>query len=66
MSPLQLYPGDRVRLRKRHPCGSDTWEVLRTGVDVRLKCCGCGRIVLIPRERLRYRLRSAAPPETSS
>jgi len=56
-----LRTGDLVRLRKRHPCGSDTWEVLRTGVDVRLKCRGCGRIILIPREKLLRSLKGGKP-----
>ncbi|MGQ9512243.1 DUF951 domain-containing protein [Thermodesulfitimonas sp.] len=56
-----LRVGDRVRLRKQHPCGSDTWEILRTGVDVRLRCCGCGRIILMPREKLLRNLRGGKP-----
>ncbi|MGO0123478.1 DUF951 domain-containing protein [Desulfothermobacter acidiphilus] len=55
---VKLEVGMRVRLKKPHPCGSDTWEVLRTGVDVRLRCCGCGRVVLWPREKLLRSLRS--------
>lgn len=48
--------GDRVRLRKAHPCGGDVWEVTRTGVDVGLKCLTCGRKVMIPRLRLERRV----------
>ena len=38
-------------MKKTHPCGSDLWEVLRTGMDLRLKCLGCGRMVLLPRRQ---------------
>ena len=41
--------GDIVRLKKKHPCGSETWEVLRIGADLRLKCTGCGRMLMLPR-----------------
>lgn len=49
--PLEIYLGDVVQLRKPHPCGSDQWEVLRTGMDIRVRCLGCGHIVLMPRRR---------------
>ena len=44
--------GDIVKLKKQHPCGSNEWEVLRVGVDYRIKCVGCGHILLIPRIKL--------------
>ena len=34
-----------------HPCGECRWEVLRTGMDFRLRCLGCGREVLLPRSK---------------
>lgn len=43
--------GDVVRLRKTHPCGDDRWEVLRTGADFRMRCLGCGRVVMVPRRK---------------
>lgn len=42
--------GDIVRLKKKHPCGSFEWEVLRTGADFRLKCAGCGHQVMMERK----------------
>ena len=41
--------GSIVQMKKTHPCGSDQWEIIRTGIDIKIKCCGCGRCVLIPR-----------------
>ena len=43
--------GDIVRTKKQHPCGSKLWEITRVGVDFKLKCQGCGHIVMIPREK---------------
>jgi len=49
---VKLYEvGDIVCMKKRHPCGSDLWCVLRTGTDFALKCEGCGRFVQIGREK---------------
>lgn len=33
-------------MKKNHPCGSNEWEVLRIGADFKLRCLGCGRIVM--------------------
>jgi len=49
--PEKFYLGDVVRLRKTHPCGEDRWEVLRTGMDFRIKCLGCARVVMLPRRK---------------
>lgn len=42
--------GDVIKLKKPHPCGSSEWEILRTGADFRLKCTGCGHMVMLPRK----------------
>lgn len=36
-------------MKKLHPCGSREWEVMRTGADLKLRCLGCGRVVMGPR-----------------
>ncbi len=41
--------GDIVKLKKKHPCGSCEWEILRVGADFRLKCTGCGHMIMMPR-----------------
>ena len=53
---LTLLLGDRIRLRRTHPCGSDTWLVDRLGADIGLRCQGCGRHVLLERATLERRL----------
>ena len=42
--------GDIVTLKKGHPCGSKEWEILRVGADFRLKCMGCGHMIMVPRK----------------
>lgn len=41
--------GTKVILKKGHPCGANEWEIIRLGADIKIKCLGCGRTVLIPR-----------------
>lgn len=47
---MQYEVGDIVKLKKKHPCGSFEWEILRVGADFRLKCEGCGRQVMMDRK----------------
>ena len=41
--------GDIVETKKQHPCGSKEFEVIRLGADIKIKCVGCARIVMLPR-----------------
>jgi len=54
---LKIEVGDRVRLRKAHPCGASEWEVTRAGADVKIKCLGCGRVVMLPRLQFERKVR---------
>ncbi len=47
--PPTVKLGDLVELRKPHACGTNQWVVVRTGVDIRVRCLQCGRSVLMPR-----------------
>lgn len=47
--PKKFNVGDIVETRKVHPCGSNQWEVTRVGADFKMKCIGCGRVVMLPR-----------------
>lgn len=46
---MQFENGQIVKLKKKHPCGSFEWEILRVGADFRLKCLGCNHQVMLPR-----------------
>lgn len=41
--------GDVVRLKKPHPCGANEWQVTKLGMDIGLRCRGCGRSVRLMR-----------------
>lgn len=46
---MDFEVGDIVRLKKKHPCGSQEWQVLRVGADFRLKCMGCEHQIMVSR-----------------
>lgn len=50
---MEYQLGDVIETKKAHPCGGKLWEVVRVGVDYKLKCLNCGRIVMLPREGLK-------------
>ena len=54
---LEIRLGDIVRLKKAHPCGSDRWEVVRLGADIRIRCLGCQRHVLLERSTFERRMK---------
>ena len=39
--------GDRIQTKKKHVCGSDEWEVLRTGAEIKIKCIKCNREIMV-------------------
>lgn len=43
--------GDVLELKKAHPCGNRRWQVLRVGMDFKLRCAGCGHEVMVPRSK---------------
>ncbi len=62
MEARKYQVGDIVRMKKSHPCGSDTWEILRTGMDFRIKCQGCGHLVMMPRPKFEKMVRAVVKP----
>ena len=60
---MEVTPGDILRLKKKHPCGSDEWLVVDTGVDFRIKCLGCDRLLIIERLKLERKIKSLVSPQ---
>ncbi|MBI4220252.1 MAG: DUF951 domain-containing protein [Chloroflexi bacterium] len=63
MTPFQ--PGDRITLKKPHPCGGREWDVYRIGADIGLHCLTCGRRFMLPRRELERRMKSRVPSSPS-
>lgn len=47
---MDFEVGQVIKMKKKHPCGENRWEILRVGMDFRLRCAGCGRQVMVPRK----------------
>lgn len=61
MGIIKLCCGDRLIMKKKHPCSSDTFTVLRVGSDVRIICNGCGRDMTIQRESIEKMIKKVLP-----
>ena len=48
---MDVRPGDILQMKKSHPCGSKTFLVLRSGMDFKIRCTGCGHEVMLPRAK---------------
>lgn len=55
---MDLKLGDILIMKKPHPCGSKEFELTRLGVDYKLKCCGCGHEIMIPRIKAEKNIRA--------
>lgn len=55
---MDIRVDDILVMKKAHPCGEKRWEVLRTGMDFRLRCLGCGHEVMLPRSKVEKNIRT--------
>ncbi len=46
-----------VIMKKQHPCGTNEWKVIRVGADIKIKCLGCGRSIMLPRVEFNKKLK---------
>ena len=49
---MDVRVGDKLLMKKNHPCGENDFDVLRVGMDFRVRCVGCGREVMAPRSKI--------------
>ena len=62
---MDIRLGDKLTMKKAHPCGSTEGLVLRVGMDLRLRCCGCGHEVMIPRSKAEKNIRAIQREEST-
>ena len=55
---MNINVGDKLVLKKLHPCGTNLWEVLRVGQDLKIMCLGCGHQLMIARSKLEKGIKS--------
>ena len=54
---MDFSVGQKIKMKKPHPCGENCWEILRVGMDFRLRCTGCGHELMIPRSKAEKNIR---------
>lgn len=59
---MDIRVQDILVMKKVHPCGSDRWQVLRTGADIKMRCLGCGHELMIPRFKIEKNIRAVQRP----
>lgn len=64
MSGTPFSVGDRITLKKPHPCGGREWVVYRIGADIGLKCLKCERLVMLTRKETDRRVVGSIPAST--
>ena len=62
-SAIEIRVGNRVRMRKPHPCGGKEWEVTRIGADIGIRCLTCGRRVMLPRPKFEKQMKAILDAE---
>lgn len=55
---MDIRVGDTIEMKKNHPCGAKSFEVLRIGMDFRLRCTGCGHEFLAPRHKIEKNIKN--------
>ncbi len=60
---MDIKVGDRLIMKKPHPCGNNCFTVLRIGMDFKLRCDGCGHEIMAPRSKIEKRIKSVITEE---
>lgn len=55
---MDIKVGDKLTMKKAHPCGSKQWEVLRIGADFKMRCLGCGHEIMNARSKVEKNIKS--------
>lgn len=63
---MELHLHDMVELKKEPPCGSRRWEVMRVGMDIKLRCLGCGHEVMAPRRKVEKSIKRIVTEEENA
>lgn len=59
---MDIAVGDIILTRKKHPCGAQSFEVLRVGMDFKIRCTGCGHEVMLPRAKIEKNIKKVIKP----
>ncbi|MBB6731719.1 DUF951 domain-containing protein [Cohnella zeiphila] len=62
MEAKQFGLGDVVQMKKPHPCGANEMEIIRMGMDIRIKCVHCKHSILLPRAKFEKSMKKVLRP----
>ena len=62
---MDLKLNQKVELKKSDPCGSKVWTILRVGMDIKLRCEGCGHELMLPRSKAEKAIKKILSEEES-
>lgn len=63
MIVTDIRPNDILIMKKKHPCGENKMFVLRSGMDFKLRCVGCGREFMVARSKVEKNIKSVIREE---
>ena len=63
---MDVRVNDVITMKKKHPCGSDKWTVLRIGADFKIRCSGCGHEVMTPRAKVEKNIKKIERADVSN
>lgn len=61
---LDYKLGSIVMMKKQHPCGTNKWEIIRVGADIKIKCLECERTIMLPRMEFNKKVKKVIDNET--
>ena len=61
---MDVRVGDILRMKKEHPCGGSEFDVLRVGMDFKIRCRSCGRELMLPRSKVEKRIKAVLREES--
>ena len=63
---MDVQVGDVIQTKKPHPCGANRFDVLRVGMDFKIKCQGCGHEIMLPRAKIERNIKKFCARANSS
>lgn len=58
MMKFEYDLNDRVQMKKPHPCKkADSFIITRMGADIKIKCEGCGSVIMMTRHEFERKLK---------
>jgi len=60
---MDINVGDKLIMKKAHPCGGNVFSVHRVGMDFKIQCDKCGHEIMLPRAKCEKRVKKIISKE---